>query len=474
MTKKLLLAFLILIPALGRAAYQPITGSTVTVNPLMVGGVAISTSNPMPVQSTGTTVVSVTGTPNVSVSNTPAVSQSGTWTVQPGNTQNTTPWQMISTYTVVSTTYPISVSGTFSLPALTTVTFNGASQPVSLQNGVMVDSSAWTLGASSQVPVGGVFIPNPSAIIATSTTTASVRINKYRSQYMTLMDDNNVILGTATANPVIVNGSGVTQPVSGTFFPALSTVTFNAIGQPVTSSYTIVSTTYPISVSATFSPVGTTTTTFNAIGQPVTSTYTVVSTTYPMNVSVVQSTVGVVNAGQNLNVSVQNVSTITFNAIGQPVTSTSSFIVGLVSSTTLPSPLSNGTTNGILVDSTRRIITADVPFEVILTTFNVAAAPDTTERILVSSATAPQRTLLCGCIFENTSATNTGFIIYQSTSGLASNPFYPVGVPASYVPAGVRTDCGHPVFASVPGGQLTIKPEAAASSVRMNCQYLQK
>lgn len=67
-----------------------VTNSTVGAI-LFVNGSSVSSTNPLPVQDTGT--VTVTGTI--------ATTQSGTWTVQPGNTQNTTPWQIISTNTVV-------------------------------------------------------------------------------------------------------------------------------------------------------------------------------------------------------------------------------------------------------------------------------------------------------------------------------------------------------------------------------------
>ena len=180
MTRKLLLALLCL-PALSWASYQPITGSTVTVAnpngiPLSVaisgssntvqiaGTVPVSVATPYTVILTtaganaSTTTVVVSGTPNVSVTNTPAVSQSGTWTVQVGNTQNTTPIQVISTNTVLGTgtnsigtvqigntqnTTPIQVTSTNTLVQGMAAT-GAAASGNPLLNGVLASSNTVT------------------------------------------------------------------------------------------------------------------------------------------------------------------------------------------------------------------------------------------------------------------------------------------------------------------------------------------
>jgi hypothetical protein len=244
------------------------------------------------------------------------------------------------------------------------VTFTGIAQPVNLQNGVSVDSAAFTLGLTSITISGGVFIPNPIAIINTSTTTAVSRINRFRSQYVTLMDDNNVILGTSTTNPIIVQTSG-----------------------------------------------------------------TVNVTTAP--------------------------------------------IFGEASSTTIPSPVADNSIDEIMLDAQGRIVTSDISWELTTSTWSTTEAQQASnDLVLVSSATAPKRTFLCGCSFKNNSATNTAFTIYQSSSA-ATNPFYPIPVPANSGWA-IRSDCGHPFFASIAGGELTIKPDAVATSVSMWCNYIQR
>lgn len=258
------------------ATYIPVNGSTVNIQNVMN---------------------SVTVTPGT-----------GTWSTLLTNISTVTfnnigqPVTSTSTYVVnlVTTTFnnigqPVTSTSTYIINT-PTITFNGVSQPVSLQNGVITDSGTFTLYTSSAMPQAGVYIPNP--LVITSTTTAAVRINKYRSQYVTLMDDNNVILGTSTANPLIVNSynqgtttvtyNGVSQPVNTT---NISTVTFNAIGQPVTSTSTYIVNLTTVSFNSVGQPVTSTstyvvnlvTTTFNGVGQPVTSTSTVVTSTQTNN-----------------------------------------------------------------------------------------------------------------------------------------------------------------------------------------------
>jgi hypothetical protein len=217
-----------------------------------------------------------------------------------------------------------------------------------------------------------------------------------------------------------------------------STITHAGVGQQVTSTSTYI--------------VNPSTVTFNGVGQQVTST-----STYVVNVttvSVQQSTMAVVNAGAPVFVANQ----------------------GIVSSTTLRSIQTNGSTTTVVVDSVGRLITSDIPVAVIVTSANANAASANyliNEPILVSSPTNPTRTYLCGCNFMNTSATNVGFTIYQGSSTIVGTPFFPVGAAANLSNAGIRTDCGHPFFWGVPGGQLTIKPSVNAATVSMNCQYFQ-
>ncbi len=284
------------------------------------------------------------------------------------------------------------------------------------------------------------------------------------------------------------------------------------------STYTVITSSYPINVNASFSPpavqnvytLNPTTVTFSNQAQQVTSSYTVVTDTYALPVAIIGS---ISNTGFNVNNSVgvtgtfwqttqptytTNLATITFNGITQPVTLTSTFVyvtnpatvtfsgqgaqpivstsvigMALVSSITLPSPLTDATTSSVLIDSIRRQIVADVPVEVISTTASATASSVATEYVLISSAPATQRTIMCGCVFQSTQVA-TGYTIYQSTSAKATNPFYSMQVPTT-VGFNNRTDCGHPFFWSAQGGAITIKPNnVVAGSSWMTCQYIQK
>ena len=151
--------------------------------------------------------------------------------------------------------------------------------------------------------------------------------------------------------------------------------------------------------------------------------------------------------------------------------------LAVVSSVTLPSTLTQGTTQAQMIDSLGRPVVADIPWEIQKTTYNFNIAPDTVEHVFISSAAAGLRTRMCGCIFMNNSATNTGFTIYVTTSNSVLEGFtaaYPIGTPANYLPAGVRSDCGHPFLVGAIGGQMTIKASAAAvAGVTAECSYLQ-
>lgn len=267
------------------------------------------------------------------------------------------------------------------------------------------------------------------------------------------------------------------------FFPAISWTSQGA--QPTTSTSTILA---PTSVTTVTPGTGTFTVNGSGVTQPISSVGTNIMTVTPGTGTYTVSGTVTSNAGTgNFQTYTTNLTTVTFSGVGaQPFTSTYTVITttytltfntneeGVVSSITLPSPKADASTGTVTIDSSGRTITADIPFELISTTASANMSAGTTEIVLISSATMPKRTLLCGCIFMNNSATNTGFTLYQSTSSVATNPFYVIGAPANYVPSGIRTDCGHPFFASAQGGAITIKPSASATSTLMNCQYFQK
>lgn len=105
--------------ALTTPGYNGVPVSSFPVN-MLVAGQQITTSNPVPVQSTGTSPVAVLLSGS-QISNTnplpvnqqgvwgatvtfpspQAVTQSGTWTMQPGNTPNTAPWLVVGSTLMV-------------------------------------------------------------------------------------------------------------------------------------------------------------------------------------------------------------------------------------------------------------------------------------------------------------------------------------------------------------------------------------
>lgn len=294
------------------------------------------------------------------------------------------------------------------------------------------------------------------------------------------------------------------QPVTSTstYLVNLATVTYNGIAQPVTSTSTYI--------------VNLATITHNGIGQPVTST-----STYIVNNSTVQvtnSTAGVVNGGSTLYTYTQNLTSttfagvaqpvtststylvnlasVTFNGIGMPVTSTSIYVVnnttvqvtnstsgivnggtafasgGIVSSTTLSLGLTQGATTSAYYTSIGQALMTGIPYHITSSTYSVNVSSNiNTELVIISSATAPNYIYLCGCVFNNSSATNSFVTLYQSSSTVAGRDAITIGTPANDVPVGIWPGCTNPFFRSLVGGQITIKANAIVTSTTMRCQY---
>lgn len=138
-----------------------------------LGQAVMASSSPVVIAS-DQSAVPVSG--SVTVSGTVAATQSGTWTVQPGNTANTTPW-------------------------LATIAQGGNSATVSAGGALKVDASA------STQPVSGTVTANQGTspwIVAGGGTAGSAATGVVTIQ------------GIASMTAVKVDGSAVTQPVSGT------------------------------------------------------------------------------------------------------------------------------------------------------------------------------------------------------------------------------------------------------------------
>jgi hypothetical protein len=126
-------------------------------------------------QATGSNLhVAVDSAPTTTVTGTVAATQSGTWTVQPGNTANTTAWKVDGS----AVTQPISG----------TVTVTDGAGALN----VIVDSSA--------LPSGAATAAKQPALGTAGTASADVI----------------TVQGKSGMTALVVDGSGVTQPVSGT------------------------------------------------------------------------------------------------------------------------------------------------------------------------------------------------------------------------------------------------------------------
>jgi hypothetical protein len=150
--------------------------------------------------------ITVSGT--TTVSGTVTANQGGTWTVQPGNTANTTAWLVTGT----GGTFP--VTGTVTANQGGTWNINNVSGTISLPIGAATSAnqpSAATSGSTSSGQTGTVAMG--------FTTTGAPTYTTAQTNPLSL----------TTAGALRVDGSAVTQPVSGTFWqttqPVSGTVT---------------------------------------------------------------------------------------------------------------------------------------------------------------------------------------------------------------------------------------------------------
>jgi hypothetical protein len=148
----------------GSSVTQPVSG-TVTAN----AGTGTFTVG----QATGSNLHVV-----VDTAPTTAVTQSGTWTVQPGNTANTTPW-------------------------LATINQGGNSATVTGSNALKVD------GSSVTQPISAASLPLPTGAATSAKQPALGTAGSASSDVLSVQ-------GITSMTPLKVDGSGVTQPVSGT------------------------------------------------------------------------------------------------------------------------------------------------------------------------------------------------------------------------------------------------------------------
>lgn len=173
-----------------------------------------------------------------------AVTQSGTWTVQPGNTANTTPWLFqirdaagnarganvtASNALVVdgsAVTQP--VSGTVTVQQGTGTNLHMVCDSGCTSSAGFADNAAFTFGTTTVNPIAGV-LDDTATNTATENSAAIARITAQKALHINLRNNAGTEIGTAAtpvqvslantaanATAVKVDGSAVTQPVSGT------------------------------------------------------------------------------------------------------------------------------------------------------------------------------------------------------------------------------------------------------------------
>lgn len=193
----------------------------------------------------------------------------------------------------------VTASSTFTLVNTATVTFNGVSQPVTVGNFPASQTVAGSVSVSNFPGSQPVTFSNQSVLLAST----SVKID-------------------GSSNTVQVSNFPATQPVSGSVQMTQSTAAVtNVSGQNLNVNIAAGS------IGNTGFNVNNTPNVTFPSAQPVTSTYTVVSATYPVQVQVVQSTFSAQQNGTytvtpgtgTWPVSTVNTTTVTFNGSAQPV-----------------------------------------------------------------------------------------------------------------------------------------------------------
>jgi hypothetical protein len=202
-----------------------IGGSVTTAAPTYTTGqmnaLSLTTTGLLRVDGSGVTqpisgtVTANAGTGTFTVSGTVAATQSGTWTVQPGNTANTTPWLTTinqgGNSVTVTASNALKVDGSaVTQPVSGTVTANiGTTNGLALDtsvNGILVSQGSTTSGEKGPLIQGAVTTAAP--IYTTGQTNP---------------------LSLTTAGALRIDGSAVTQPVSGTVTANAGTGNFTVV-----------------------------------------------------------------------------------------------------------------------------------------------------------------------------------------------------------------------------------------------------
>lgn len=153
---------------------------------------------------------------SLTVDGTVAATQSGTWTVQPGNTANTTAWKVDGSavtqpVSAASLPLPSGASTAAKQPALGTA--GSASTDVLTVQGIASMTALKVDGSAVTQPVSGTVTAN----IGTSGSLALDATLTGGTQKSKLVDSGGTNVATVSAGGALkVDGSAATQPVSGT------------------------------------------------------------------------------------------------------------------------------------------------------------------------------------------------------------------------------------------------------------------
>ena len=314
---------------------QPVSGTVSISGSVAVTGPLTDTqlrATPVPVSGTvttgGLTDTQLRATP-VPVSGTVAATQSGTWTVQPGNTANTTAWKVDGS----AVTQP--VSGTVTAAQATAANLNATvvqatgsnlhvavdSMPTVTVTGGLTDTQL----RATPVPVSGTVTSNQggapwqvqsnSANIATEASLAKLT----QTQASTTSGQSGPLVQgatttaaptytTATTNPLSlttagalrVDGSGVTQPISGS---VSGSGNFTVVQPTGTNLHAVIDSGSTTAVTGNVTVVQPTGTKLHAVLDATSTTAVTQATAANLNATVVQAT------GTNLHAVIDSGST---------------------------------------------------------------------------------------------------------------------------------------------------------------------
>jgi len=196
----------------GGLSLGAVTTGSPTYTTAQTSPLSLTTAGALRVDASATTqpvsgTVAISGT--VPVSGTVAATQSGTWTVQPGNTANTVAWKVDGSAVTQPISGSVSISGTPTISG--TVTAN-----IGTSGSLALDATVSTMSGKLPATLGQKVMASSLAVAIASDQSA---IPASQSGTWTVQPGN-------TPNTVAwkVDGSAVTQPVSGTITANIGTI----------------------------------------------------------------------------------------------------------------------------------------------------------------------------------------------------------------------------------------------------------